>query len=147
VNSGVPEGYAVPAPLFVHWLDLCAGSGYNFVCTWPMDYRYTEAVISNKRLKQECQIHEICLLNVYNIMSTLVPHIWLHIQSNLYIKDTQENLENVPFIYRLKLYELFRNGKNETALYRLICYIEVPFKAGLTVYSIYLWQVGQHDTL
>jgi hypothetical protein len=35
-----------------------------------MDYRYTEAVISNKRLKQECQIHEICLLNVYNIMST-----------------------------------------------------------------------------
>jgi hypothetical protein len=46
---------------------------------------------------------------------------------------TQENLENVPFIYRLKLYELFRNGKNETALYRLICYIEVSFKAGVTI--------------
>jgi hypothetical protein len=25
---------------------------------------------------------------------------------------------NVPFIYRLKLYALFINGKNETALYR-----------------------------
>jgi hypothetical protein len=25
-------------------------------------------------------------------------------------------------------------GKNETALYRLICYIEVPFKAGVTVF-------------
>ena len=26
--------------------------------------------------------------------------------------------ENVPFIYRLKLYALFINGKNRTALYR-----------------------------
>jgi hypothetical protein len=30
------------------------------------------------------------------------------------------------------LYSLL-NGKNETIIYRLICYIEVPFKAGLTV--------------
>jgi hypothetical protein len=35
-------------------------------------------------------------------------------QSNLYIKATQGNLK----IYRLKLYALFINGKNETALYR-----------------------------
>ena len=27
-------------------------------------------------------------------------------------------LKNVPFIYRLKLYVLFINGKNEAALYR-----------------------------
>ena len=27
--------------------------------------------------------------------------------------------ENVPFIYRLKLYSLFINGKNEAGLYRL----------------------------
>jgi hypothetical protein len=26
--------------------------------------------------------------------------------------------ENVPFIYRLKLYALFMNGENEAALYR-----------------------------
>jgi hypothetical protein len=48
-------------------------------------------------------------------------------------------LENVPFIYRLKLYELFRNGKNETALYRLICYIEVSFKAGVTICKMTRW--------
>jgi hypothetical protein len=39
----------------------------------------------------------------------------------------------MPFIYRLKLYALFINGKNETVLYRDICYIEVFFKAGLSV--------------
>jgi hypothetical protein len=33
----------------------------------------------------------------------------------------------------LTVYALFINRNNETALYRLICYIEVPFKAGLTV--------------
>jgi hypothetical protein len=26
--------------------------------------------------------------------------------------------QQVPFIYRIKLYELFMNGKNETVLYR-----------------------------
>ena len=31
----------------------------------------------------------------------------------------------------LKLYALFTNG---AAFYRLICYIEVPFKAGLAVF-------------
>ena len=36
-------------------------------------------------------------------------------------------------IYRLKLYALFIYWKNETALYRVICYMEVPFKAGLIV--------------
>jgi hypothetical protein len=39
----------------------------------------------------------------------------------------------LSFIYRLKLYALFINGGNETALYRLICYIKVHFKAGLTI--------------
>ena len=47
----------------------------------------------------------------------------MQLQSNLYIKGTQENLkcalyEQWPFIYKLKLYALFINGKNETALYR-----------------------------
>ena len=33
-------------------------------------------------------------------------------------KDHSRELENVPFIYRLKLYALFINGKDETVLYR-----------------------------
>ena len=37
-------------------------------------------------------------------------------------------------MYMLKLHALIINGKNETALYRQwYCYIEVPFKADLTV--------------
>jgi hypothetical protein len=48
--------------------------------------------------------------------------VFSNIQSKLYIKATQGNLkmcplEQLPFIYRLKLYALFINGKNETALY------------------------------
>ena len=40
----------------------------------------------------------------------------------------------MPFKYRLKLYALFINEENETALYRkLFAYIEVSFKAGFTV--------------
>ena len=35
------------------------------------------------------------------------------------------------------MYSLMR--KNDTALYRVICYIEVPFKAGLIVYCIYIY--------
>ena len=46
----------------------------------------------------------------------------INLQSNLYIKGTQGNLkmchfEQLPFIYRLKLYTIFINGKNEAALY------------------------------
>jgi hypothetical protein len=33
---------------------------------------------------------------------------------------------------QVKIYALFIEGENET----VICYIEVPFKAGLTVYKI-----------
>jgi hypothetical protein len=32
--------------------------------------------------------------------------------------DELSRFENVPFIYRLKLYALFINGENEAALYR-----------------------------
>jgi hypothetical protein len=44
------------------------------------------------------------------------------VQSNQYIKATQGNLkmwpsQQLPFIYRLKLYALIINGENETALY------------------------------
>jgi hypothetical protein len=44
-------------------------------------------------------------------------------QSSLYIKDTQGNLkctlmEKLPYIYRLKLFALFINGKIVAALYR-----------------------------
>jgi hypothetical protein len=43
--------------------------------------------------------------------------------------------EQLPFVNRLKLYALFINGENEAALYKtVICYTEVPFKAGLTVF-------------
>ena len=58
-----------------------------------------------------------------------------YIQLNLYIKATQGGVyEQLPSIFRLKSYTLFINGKNETALHRKCCYIEVPFMAGLTVY-------------
>jgi hypothetical protein len=47
----------------------------------------------------------------------------MYIQSNLYIKATKGNLKICPliavaFIYRIKLYALFKNGKTETVLYR-----------------------------
>ena len=48
-------------------------------------------------------------------------------------------LKNVSFmsscpLYTGKIYAIFINGENKAALYRqVICYIEVPFKAGLTV--------------
>jgi len=42
--------------------------------------------------------------------------------------------DQLPLIFRFKLCALFINGKNET----VICYIEVPFKAGLTVF-IYIF--------
>ena len=35
--------------------------------------------------------------------------------------------EELPVIYRLKLYALFINGENEAALYSMICYIEVSY--------------------
>ena len=44
--------------------------------------------------------------------------------------------EQLPFIYRFKIYALFINGKHEPVLYRpLICYIDVPLKAGFKVIS------------
>ena len=66
----------------------------------------------------------------------------VYIQSNLYINATQCKgtlkcclYEQLPSIYRLKLYTLFINGKNETVLYRqLLVFIEVPFKTDLTVF-------------
>ena len=33
--------------------------------------------------------------------------------------------EQLPFIYRLKIYTLFINGGNETAFLTVICYIRV----------------------
>ena len=69
--------------------------------------------------------------------------LMLYTQLNLYIKATRVKgtwkcglYEQLPFIYRLNLYALFNNGKNETVLYRQwldIEKIEGPFKAGLTV--------------
>ena len=35
------------------------------------------------------------------------------------------------------LYSLM--GENEAALYTVICYIEVPFRAGLTVIHYFYW--------
>jgi hypothetical protein len=48
---------------------------------------------------------------------------YIKIQSNLYIKATQGTYKSglydqLPFIYRLKLYAIFINGENDTALYR-----------------------------
>ena len=43
--------------------------------------------------------------------------------------------EELPVIYRLKLYALFINGENEAALYSVICYIEVSIKGCTTVYK------------
>ena len=36
-------------------------------------------------------------------------------------------------MHRLKLYALFISVKDETALYRVFCSLEMAFKAGLTV--------------
>ena len=45
--------------------------------------------------------------------------------------------EQLPFIHRLKLYALFVNGKTwDCPVDTVICYIEVAFKADLTVYVI-----------
>ena len=43
--------------------------------------------------------------------------------------------EQVLFIYRFKRYAQLINGENEAALYRVICFIEVPFKASLTIHT------------
>jgi len=43
--------------------------------------------------------------------------------------------EQLPFKYRL--FALFINGENDTALYLVICYIGVPFKPGLIVFLKY----------
>ena len=76
----------------------------------------------------------------YKIVSKLF-FIWLlEIQSNLSMKGIQK----VSFIYRLIFYGLFFNGENEAALYTLICYIEVPFKAALTVtFSVLALSISQ----
>ena len=42
---------------------------------------------------------------------------------------------------RLKLYALFINGENEAVLYKLICYVEAPFQAGLTDFSSHKMRV------
>ena len=69
------------------------------------------------------------------------------IQSNLYIKATQWSwkcglYQQLLFIYRLKLYALFID--EETALYRLICYIEMSFKAGLTCLNRFSINIYKH---
>ena len=64
-------------------------------------------------------------------------YTWMHMmyrhdktQSNLYIKGTQgKNWKNT-------LYEQFVNEKNEIAPYKVICYTELPFMEGLTVFEI-----------
>ena len=56
------------------------------------------------------------------------------IQPNLYIKDT----ESVPFIYKCSNFMNYSlNKENDTTLYRLIWYEQVPFKASLTRLKCY----------
>jgi len=46
----------------------------------------------------------------------------------------------------LNLYPLFNKENNEATIYRLICYIEVPFKAGWTVSGLLLnWNFTQNS--
>ena len=65
----------------------------------------------------------------YNLICSIISEDVLTLtyklepQSNLYIKDTQGNLkctlmEKLHYIYRLKLFALFINGKIVAALYR-----------------------------
>jgi hypothetical protein len=58
------------------------------------------------------------------VSSNQIPFEFINnIQLNLYMMGTPGNLkivhyEQLPFIYRLKLYALFINGKNESHYYR-----------------------------
>ena len=71
---------------------------------------------------------EICKLYIFKLLNNKkYPKDDLprrnNIQSNMHIKATQGTLkcdiyEQLPFIYILKLYTLFINEQNETALYR-----------------------------
>ena len=63
---------------------------------------------------------------------------YLYIQSNLYIKYNKGNLKTRPLwtvvLYiQVQIISTIHQWEHETALYRLICYIGVPFNAGLTV--------------
>ena len=46
------------------------------------------------------------------------PKLHLHCSVKLVYKGHSKDPENVAFIYRLKLYAIFIDRKNETALYR-----------------------------
>ena len=62
-----------------------------------------------------------------------------HIQSNIYIKGTHGNQKMCPyivFIYRLKLYALFMNGKMRLAFIDSDLLKELSFKAGLAVFYL-----------
>ena len=71
------------------------------------------------------QFNNMQSMNITQNLCTKIALEYQIKQSNLYIKATQRNLkyglyEQFPFIYRLKLYALFINGKNEAVLYRQI---------------------------
>jgi hypothetical protein len=51
-------------------------------------------------------------------LAELVPSNWFKLTVKPVHKGYSRKPENLVFIYRLKLYALFINGKNETAPYR-----------------------------
>ena len=65
------------------------------------------------------KIYLLCCIKLPLGIALYFYHI-IEILSKLYIKATRKCglYEQLPFIWRLKLYALFINGKNETALYR-----------------------------